>query len=541
MDHQESDTPRSPRVVTAQPSIAEPPPPSPLIIAQLFDGFLQEQFPEVYYQLVHIHTVPEATIPPIAAARSGSGNDEENISSLLPEFSDGPPIVEAADPDSPSDDPATPDPAPAPDPETGAAQSWIPPLVTHPIRPHRRYHKASLSVRREHVDIVRNSAECARISLQMPATTIRDWRLRLNGHPDHFSMNARALTDLEEHAIVEILYPYYIDLMRLLTPKIERVIILNFVRPIQDATPKNIRPKLHKFTCRDSFLIRFNKRARLSLRKFTKARRDQVRQEDVDHFLLTLSNIRSRYPGAFILNMDETAWFLSMSPKHTLAPLGAQEVQVADELNPKSNFTAIGTVALDGTRYPMIFIAKGKTTVCHKQFRKGGVAAGALPILNGGAILHSSSGWTDEAVMLGYLDWLRATVHSSVHQRIVLILDNFAAHSTQAVRAKARALGIELEFVPANGTGSYQPLDRKIYGPLKRKGGSKWVQWHQIPSNLTKNFTLYDSGTILSEAWGEITQETILSGWNISTESLLGDIDAIPDDDGDDSPLYFEL
>ena len=47
--------------------------------------------------------------------------------------------------------------------------------------------------------------------------------------------------------------------------------------------------------------------------------------------------------------------------------------------------------------------------------------------------------------------------------------------------------------------------------------------------------------SLLLESWREISEEAILSAWNVTTEALLGDIDAIPEDDGDNSPLYFEI
>ena len=49
-----------------------------------------------------------------------------------------------------------------------------------------------------------------------------------------------------------------------------------------------------------------------------------------------------------------------------------------------------------------------------------------------------------------------------------LVLDVFSSHREQTVKDYARNLGIELIFVPASGTGIYQPLDRVIFGIFKK-------------------------------------------------------------------------
>ena len=51
----------------------------------------------------------------------------------------------------------------------------------------------------------------------------------------------------------------------------------------------------------------------------------------------------------------------------------------------------------------------------------------------------------------------------------VLILDVYRAHIDKTVKAEAEKLGIKLIFVPACATGLYQPLDRRLYGIIKKK------------------------------------------------------------------------
>ena len=277
-----------------------------------------------------------------------------------------------------------------------------------------------------------------------------------------------------------------------------------------------------------------NKRIGLALRVFTRNRRNQIKESDIESYHTTMLNVEEKYK-TYLYNMDETAWYMFMSSGRTLAEKGAAEVQIDIEENVKKNFTAIATVCVTGEKLPLILVASGATNVCHKQFNQGGRMTGRSPPVQTD-ILHSKSGWTDEGVMLQYLEWLRKSTHQSTHQPIGLILDNFGAHCTDAVLARATELCIELIFLPANGTGEFQPLDRKVFGPLKKKGGKLWLEWHE--NHEDASFATYDSACLLLQSWREISKETVLSGWNWNKPALFRELSEILEDDGDHSPLY---
>lgn len=94
---------------------------------------------------------------------------------------------------------------------------------------------------------------------------------------------------------------------------------------------------------------------------------------------------------------------------------------------------------------------------------------------------------------------------------IITGLDVYPAHRTKEVIKLAGKLNIEMIFVPANGTGKYQPLDRKIFGIVKSiiraeanksKPLSGPERWHQIGINMKK-------------AWSKINEKHLISAWNI--------------------------
>ena len=55
-----------------------------------------------------------------------------------------------------------------------------------------------------------------------------------------------------------------------------------------------------------------------------------------------------------------------------------------------------------------------------------------------------------------------------------MIWDQFKAHLTEKVEKKAKDLKIELINVPAEQTGSEQPLDRLIFGSMKKTTDKLW-------------------------------------------------------------------
>ena len=59
-------------------------------------------------------------------------------------------------------------------------------------------------------------------------------------------------------------------------------------------------------------------------------------------------------------------------------------------------------------------------------------------------------------------------VATEYESRIHLILDVYRAHFTESVRKHAENLNIELIPIPAGMTDEMQPLDLRIFGPLKR-------------------------------------------------------------------------
>lgn len=133
----------------------------------------------------------------------------------------------------------------------------------------------------------------------------------------------------------------------------------------------------------------------------------------------------------------------------TVEPIRMEEVIVDKERNEKDCFTAIGCCTRCEA-LPLVIVSKGKTDKSKLKF--------SVNDMENILLTKNTNGWTNEKVMIEYLDYFRKNIVGEGD--CALVLDCLAAHRTPAVLNKAAELGIDLIFLLGNGTGYYQPLDR---------------------------------------------------------------------------------
>jgi hypothetical protein len=166
------------------------------------------------------------------------------------------------------------------------------------------------------------------------------------------------------------------------------------------------------------------------------------------------------FPLDHILNFDESNSYLVMAGDETVANVGQESVHQYTGWDTKANFTFFGTVAADGTKWPLVLLAKEKAQRCHKQL-------GVHSIDH--IVWHSASGWCTENLMFLYLKGIHKILDG---EPICPLMDQYTTHVTDAVVFTAWELGIYIIWIPNGATGRYQPLDKRVFGALKSKGKS---------------------------------------------------------------------
>jgi hypothetical protein len=270
---------------------------------------------------------------------------------------------------------------------------------------------------------------------------------------------------------------------------------------IESTTPPH-QPLPH-FNCSDTFLRGFMKRNGLSFRQIRCARRPEISAEETATFLEQIDEAFQTTPPDFIINCDETPWRICQPPKKTITKKGTASVKISIKGDTKASFTMIAAITAANEKLPLFFIAKGKTCRCHKQFGKHQDYEYDVG--------HSPSGWATQPVFLMFLRYIR---YHRPGPRIKLVMDQFPVYMTDETKATADRHRIDIIFVPAGGTSRYQPLDRLVFGALKKISAANWSRLY-TSGQLPKQDKVFGAQLAL-ESWSQISESVLIPAWDVN-------------------------
>jgi hypothetical protein len=377
--------------------------------------------------------------------------------------------------------------------------------------PYRRYHEMREKIEPVFTLFLSSPASDYDMSeiatrTNIPLRTLYTWRTHLKHDPkwhpqtSRFHNNPRSIEDELEAEMASYIRDHFVslgnDLSTLALKQTLTMLVHGFVACHKlPATALN-------FKCSTTYMRRFLKRTGLSFRHARPARRPVLDESECDDFLFAFHLSLDVLGRSAVVNFDESNWRLVMTGNRTVAERGSETVERFVNGDVKAGFTFFASILADGTKLPLILIAKGKTERCRRQL-------GLHPTFPHD-VWHSPTGWCHEELMVAYLSWLRKYVAAT---QICLVLDQFGAHDTPAVRQTANSLSIELLFVPRGGTGRYQPLDRRTFGALKAKGRAKWSQ--ECANHPGMICTRDQAAELLLSCWDELSPDSVLSGWDL--------------------------
>lgn len=222
----------------------------------------------------------------------------------------------------------------------------------------------------------------------------------------------------------------------------------------------------------------------------------------VGYYLSKLKSASTTYGDDHIFNMDETSVPFFIPPRRVIGIRGQSETHYEIPCNKKSCFTVMATISKNGSKLPPWIVEMGKTKFVENKFAEFNE--------NQFITSHTKNGWVTEEVMLDYLYWLSEYNGGC---SCLLIMDVFRAHKTELIKRTARELLIDLLFVPANGTGIYQMLDRKIFGPLKKKLCMSCHQWQMSEGRLNLSQMKLNAARMFDVVWRSFPQENIVNSF----------------------------
>lgn len=268
------------------------------------------------------------------------------------------------------------------------------------------------------------------------------------------------------------------------------------------------KPHNPKFKAGRKWVRNFLRRYHLSLRIPHAKRRTTPDDDQVSSFLEEFEIAKMQLPRRLILNMDETSWRLSNGTLHTIARRGVDDVSIDLSIDAKTSITVICAVAASGHKLSPWAIIKGKTTKCELRYRNSPKLA--RHIRNNRLIIdHTESGWATAELMKRYVKWLS----DQLGRRFSYLLwDLHSSHRDEGVREKAHKRNVNLSFIPAGQTGQWQPLDRRVFGVVKREAEQK-LDEICIDEDLAE-LNMMDALGILVDVWYKLDEKVIKASWD---------------------------
>ena len=124
-----------------------------------------------------------------------------------------------------------------------------------------------------------------------------------------------------------------------------------------------------------------------------------------------------------------------------------------------------------------------------------------------------------------YLDWL----HERYGDGFALVLDIYSPHKKIEVKDNTPELQIDLIYVPANGTPKYHPLNRMLFGIIKKNNKARRYD----PMSLAKNQNLYHASyEQMRSSMNDLSANANAEAWNIhKLEEYLDEVREFDDSD----------
>jgi transposase len=290
----------------------------------------------------------------------------------------------------------------------------------------------------------------------IPRETLRAWQLDLARNPEWTPLNTksghhrRIFDDIEESETAEhIRRDYFTDHRLFTSVDFERIIFERVFLKYSNAE------RIRTFACSASFITGLMSSGHFSDRHQHFKRRPGADTHTISQWRRWLSCLFTMHDSHLIINCHQTCWHLYPNHISTWWLTGVDDGSTDIHGDEKDAMTVLATISASGTKWPLFFLARGKTErVENSQIEDVGNHWRS----------HSLS-LDDGEIFAEYLRLLRK--RSQTEATIDLICDLHSSHRLSAVRGIASSLNIELKFIPARPTDSLRALHRLIFGVLK--------------------------------------------------------------------------
>lgn len=219
------------------------------------------------------------------------------------------------------------------------------------------------------------------------------------------------------------------------------------------------------------------------------SRATSFNKTNVGLFFTNLKTIYQRYhlEASDIWNVDETGVTTVQKPDRVVARRGYKQIGKLTSAERGTLVTLTVAVSANGNTVPPFFIFP---RVNYRDHFITGAPVGSLGDAN-------PSGWMKETHFIKFIMHFIRHVRCSKERPVLLLLDNHESHLSVDALDICKQNGVTVLSFPPHCSHKLQPLDRSVYGPLKKYVNSAIDSW--MVNNPGKTLSIYDIPGIIKE------------------------------------------
>lgn len=282
----------------------------------------------------------------------------------------------------------------------------------------------------------------------------------------------------------------------------------------QQLHPHITRGEPHHFVASRGFCERFMKQQRI-VRRRGGTHRVPVTPADpakVAKYIADCKAALTKYGAEHVLNLDETFWKLVNMIFYCYTKQGDKSPYINFHGDEKEGCTVTMIVSADGDILPTCITVEGKTDI----------SLGKLQIDpfddRFECFRNDNSSWNTSDIIVKIINTVIKPylLKDTTQYHGALILDTVGIHTTDEVAEEAANSGLELIWVPEGLTGTRQPLDVGVFGPMKAFLRAEWRK--KRFENLSYQPDYADAMQSLSLAINKITTHCIRKAFQDSID-----------------------